>query len=920
MKYPLALLLLSCTFYISAHFGSLNQPELEYIETPGYENDFFERAKLEFEKTMDPALGEVPIDIREKERAFVATLPTRQSLAMWSTQTADTLLHLPTTWENTGIEKTGGRTRSLAMDVGNENILLAGAVGGGVWRTTNSGTSWVKTTANSELHSVSSIAQDKRMGKRDVWYYGTGEYYSPAGYPTYNWDIGEGMYKSVNGGKSWVKLSATSVQRTDTARSPFHFIHNIATDPTRNDSDIVYAACVGAIMRSNDGGASWKVALGSLNTKTSVWSDVTVASNGAIYATLSTGNYMGIYRSVNGVTWTNITPSGITAIQRARVAYAPSNPNTVWVYVSGNSGITVWKYKYISGNGSASGGEWSNRSSAISSKLSVFGTYCMQLTVSPDNEDKVLIGGTDSYYTTDGFSTSSNVTHVGGYSEAYKQTGQWDPVDPNAFLFNGHHPDEHGAVFLPSNPKVVYSCNDGGVFRTDDITQGVNTQWQSINSNYVVAQFYSVGIDPVGNHDNILIAGAQDNNASAGMAGSGKPLQWILGGDGMICDVAADASAFYPSSQNANVYRVQLDANFDVTNYTCVRPNGISPTFTNPLRLDPTNDSILYLLDGYRGIWVNSNLYGIPMVKGKNSIATNWEMIPLQSLWSNTQLTAFDVSRSSKRRIYIATRGGKIARIDYPIITAENPRSIKAMTQINVPSTAYALCVTVDPFDEDNVFVVFSNYGVKSIFNSTNGGETWKSVSGNLEEKPDGSGYGPSVRCFEILHYKGQTLYIAGTSSGVFTTNKIDGDNTIWTFEPSIGNVNINMIRARSTDGFVAIASHGLGVFSGYAIPYEPSNTSVNDNTVSTNVLLHPLYPNPCYNNAQVHFTLAKESSVRLSVFDELGKRVLELPQQAYSSGEHTVPLDVHALPVGNYILQCENGRTRLTKKMSIVR
>ncbi|MFN8366440.1 MAG: T9SS type A sorting domain-containing protein [Candidatus Kapaibacterium sp.] len=910
MKYSLALLLLSCTFYISAHFGSLNQAELEYIETPGYENDFFERAKLEFEKTMDPALGEVPIDIREKERAFVATLPTRQSLAMWITQTADTLLHLPTTWENTGIEKTGGRTRSLAMDVGNENILLAGAVGGGVWRTTNSGTSWVKTTANSELHSVSSIAQDKRMGKRDVWYYGTGEYYSPAGYPTYNWDIGEGMYKSVNGGKSWAKLPATSVQRTDTARSPFHFIHNIATDPTRNDSDIVYAACVGAIMRSNDGGASWKVALGSLNTKTSVWSDVTVASNGAIYATLSTGNYMGIYRSVNGVAWTNITPISINSIQRARVVHAPSNPNVVWVYVSGGTGVNVWKYNYST----STGGTWSNRSSAIANKLSVFNTYCMQLTVSPDNEDKVLIGGTDSYYTTDGFVSGNNVTHVGGYSEAYKQSGQWDPVNPTAFLFNGHHPDEHGAVFLPSNPKVVYSCNDGGVFRTDDITQGVNTQWQSINSNYVVAQFYSVGIDPVGNHDNILIAGAQDNNASAGMAGSGKPLQWILGGDGMICDVAANATAFYPSSQGANVYRVIVDNNFNVTNYTCIRPNGITPTFINPLRLDPTNDSVLYLLDAYRGVWVNSNLYNIPMTKSKNSITTNWEMIPLSSIWSNAQLTAFDVSRSNKHRVYIVARGGQVARIDNTLRTNGSFREIKGMTTIKVPSTAYANCVTVDPTDENNVFVVFSNYGVQSIFNSTNGGETWKSISGNLEENPDGSGYGPSVRCFEILHYKGQTLYMAGTSAGVFTTNTLNGDNTVWTVEPSIGNVNINMIRARSTDGFVAIASHGLGVFSGYVNFEKP------DDDPNKSIIVSELFPNPCYDNVQIRFTLGQEANVYLTAYDVVGKKVLDISNQIFAAGPHTIPVDVRVLPIGSYFLRYESGSTRLTQKMSIVR
>ncbi|TPN84074.1 T9SS type A sorting domain-containing protein, partial [Aquimarina algicola] len=126
----------------------------------------------------------------------------------------------------------------------------------------------------------------------------------------------------------------------------------------------------------------------------------------------------------------------------------------------------------------------------------------------------------------------------------------------------------------------------------------------------------------------------------------------------------------------------------------------------------------------------------------------------------------------------------------------------------------------VDPSNSDRVIITFSNYGIPSVFITEDAGETWTNISGNLEENADGSGNGPSVRSTAFLGgshgtfgSRLQKIY-AATSTGLYYTNRLNGERTVWVKEQfAIGNSVTDEVATRK-DGFIAVAAHGNGMFS----------------------------------------------------------------------------------------------------------
>ena len=148
-----------------------------------------------------------------------------------------------------------------------------------------------------------------------------------------------------------------------------------------------------------------------------------------------------------------------------------------------------------------------------------------------------------------------------------------------------------------------------------------------------------------------------------------------------------------------------------------------------------------------------------------------------------------------------------------------------------------------DPTDEDIV-----RYCTKSIFYSENAGQSWTDVSGNLEENVSGYGAGPSVRSVYIYPLKNGYRYFAGTSTGLYSTSTLNGTSTKWVLEgaETIGNMVVDMISGRPSDGYIAIATHGNGM---YSARFNTNELSVNGNVVSSDgtTNIHPKW-NPSKN------------------------------------------------------------------------
>ncbi|HTK80704.1 MAG TPA: T9SS type A sorting domain-containing protein [Bacteroidota bacterium] len=801
------------------------------------------RAQYELMRLRDPQTGRVPAFIKEKELAFARSVPAKETLAglkRYNGRPVRTVNAID--WSRRGPINVGGRTRALAVDATNGNIILAGGVSGGMWRSTDGGSSWSKVTEISELQSVTCIVQDTRAGHTNVWYYGTGENWGNSASadgsgPGFHY-TGNGIFKSTDNGISWNLLPATA-SNTPQTMNQFDLIYSLALDPSNPTNDIIYAACFGGIFRSTDGGDSWGVTLGdsgaAISLSSSFFTDVTVSSAGIAYAAMSQGNAWsvafgadssslskGIYRSTDGVNWVHIEPAGWPPkYNRVVLDIPPSNGNVLYVlgdtpgsglhviYGGADNYTSFWKYTYVSGDGSGAGGSWLDRTGNLPTGGSG-GTFAHQrgydlvITSKPDAENVVFIGGVNMFRSTDGFASTSNTTWIGGW---YVGAGG---------TYTNHHADQHAMVFLPGDPSSMLSGNDGGVYRTtNDLAATV--VWDPLNIGYETSQFYTVAIDHGTPGNNIIVGGTQDNGTQ--FTGSDNPSDYwklISLGDGAACAIADGRSSYYTSSQNGVAYRRILDDNGNQSASTRIDPTGGSGySFISPFALDPNDTNMMYLVGG-TSLWRNNNLTGIPLFSNATT-SVGWTHLTNSTVGSGV-ITALGVSTAPANRVYYGTSGGIVFRLDSA--NAGNPVPVN-VTGASFPGGALVNCVAVDPSDADRAITVFSNYSVKSLFYTSNGGTTWTDVSGNLEQFPDGSGYGPSCRWATIVPSGG---YFIGTSTGLYSTAELNGASTVWALEGSanMGNVVVDAIDARMADGRIVAATHGNGIYSGFAVVAPP--------------------------------------------------------------------------------------------------
>ena len=154
------------------------------------------------------------------------------------------------TFISRGPSNLGGRTRAFAQDItdASGNTFLAGGVSGGMFRTTNGGQSWVKVSPNDEIHNVTAIAQDPRPGFQNIWYYGTGEWSGNSATLAAAYR-GHGIWKSADGGITWNQIPETIISNSfDVFDSYFDYIMDLQVSKVTGD---LFIAVTGAIIKLN---------------------------------------------------------------------------------------------------------------------------------------------------------------------------------------------------------------------------------------------------------------------------------------------------------------------------------------------------------------------------------------------------------------------------------------------------------------------------------------------------------------------------------------------------------------------------------------------------------------------------------------------------------------------------------------------
>lgn len=584
-----------------------------------------------------------------------------------------------------------GRIRGLAVHPTDPNIVYIGAAAGGLWKTTNGGTTW--TNIGDDLASLTfgSIAIDPN-NPNNV-YAGSGEIrYS---FTPFTYD-GKGLYKTTNGGISWTQITAGFGSQT-------HF-GNIVVSP-HNSNNVFAALGSGSwfagnltnegIWRSTNAGNNWSLVLNVADAF-----DVVVhpANANLVYAAAGGGlSTSGYYYSTNGGSTFIQSNSGLPAanqIHRMQITVHYSVPTTTVYAVIFTSGTGTRVYKSVDG-----GGNWAQISPGVQLGGTYNGTnwvdqggYDLCIAVNPSNVSQVFVGNVEIHRATNG-STFSPVRIPGG-------TTAWD---------SPMHVDYHKIVFAPSNNNTIYVGCDGGVYKS---TNG-GTNWFSANNGLSTIQFYRIASHP--NNKNIIFGGAQDNGNFRTTDGGATPYSFVSTGDGMECFYDySNPDIVYFSTQNGWLAK-STNGGASYNFLTSVNGNWLTPFFQhqqNSQWLYTANNSILRSTNGGTSF---------------STIANNVAPAQLINTMSMTPLGPFMIFAASG--LYSNTPQVKIstdAGFNWTDITASIPGQERYISR-----------VLWSPVHSAHLFVVRSGFSPgNKVYRSTDMGTTWENISGNLPDVP----------------------------------------------------------------------------------------------------------------------------------------------------------------------------------------
>jgi len=896
----------------------------------GTATDRFARFNYERNKLVDPATGEIPQYMRQRELMFAQTI--NQNAKKMDSDVVE--------FESRGPYNVGGRTRAFAIDVTDENVFLAGSVSGGVWKSIDAGANWYKVSSSNENVAVTTIVQDTRPGHTSDWYFGTGELFGASQSGTGAFFLGNGVYKSSDSGESWESLPMTASETPQTFDDIWDGIWRIAIDASNMDQTEIYVATYSTIYRTINGGTTWTPVLtSSLAGDISYFTEVVVSTEGVVYAGMSSENDIisfglspigGIWRSETGNSndFEDITsPDFPPTFGRIVLGLNPSNEDEVYVLASnvdpafGKEGDTpiqepqysaLWKYEYLDGDGTGSGGEWTELTENLFAGPNDFDDfypqngYNLMVAVHPDDENVVFVGATNLFRSTDGFTSADNVTHIGGYAIGTAM--------PLVRSYPNHHSDQHGVFFHPSEPNSMLSFNDGGLSKTTDVLAD-NVEWETLNNGYISTQFYAIAIDPT-DTNNLVMGGLQDNGTFVTDTKSDTvPWKKPYGADGGFCSIMENGEHFIVSTQSGRLLKTKLGETRELNEYERFDPALPRDEFEfiNPWTLDPQTRDALFMPIGNK-LWVRENLSDITFTNSWDSTSVGWTILP-DSLVTG-QFRSIEASKIPYGLVYLGTDSINIFKVID--IYSSNPQFLD-ITDNGMPD-GNVEDIAVDPRNGNRVLIGYSNYNIYSLFYSEDAGNNWMRVAGNLEQFPNGTGNGPSIRAVNILPINDEEAhYFVGTSTGLYHTNNLYNDSTVWTLlsDDLIGNSIVSDIKSRATDGYVAVGTHGYGMFSANT-PEDPPPPIV-DVEESYEVSNLTAYPNPSNNFINIKFNTTNGRPFEIQFFDVLGRKiVLETIADKSFGDEVKKQFDVSQLAKGIYYYAVETSGFKQTKNFVV--
>ncbi|MBI5217435.1 MAG: hypothetical protein HY958_00700, partial [Bacteroidia bacterium] len=587
---------------------------------------------------------------------------------------------------------------------------------------------------------------------------------------------GGGFYKSTDNGETWNSIATNLIAPNGTSwNSYFSYAPKVIVNPTTGN--VFVGSNAGVIIKSTDKGSTWTTVWGQQNDH--YYADLIINNSGVMISYLSQlappgANPVpspppGLFKSTNdGSTWTNITPVDFpTSSSRSVMSFSTSNPNLIYTLTNtGNKigsttkdDVRLFKINISTG---VSTDLSANLPDFIGTKTAYIDTqndYNMAIAVHPANENIVFIAGTNLFRSLDGFATKLNTDPKTNWIGGYAYTSQ-------NFFYPALHPDIHTIVFDQGNPNWIWVGHDGGISYAPDATTTNYTTlfpWVDRDNLYNVTQYYTMAISQ-SSGDTRIFGGTQDNgtpffrwNGTSAASSSD-----ITTGDGGYSYLGTQFA--YGSTQNGSVVRYGYNSSNNPdqsVSWSTVTPDGASGMkFVNPYAVDPNNEDYMYFIAGNM-LWRNNTLSTIPnYVADKTTVG--WSSVDLQ-LSSGYTFSTLAVSRTPANILYLAASSSngqpKIYKMSNSKTATTATDITPAYSTASVPNGAYIHGIAIHPDNADEVLAVISNYNVKSLWYTSNGGSSWSDVEGNFSEA--------SVRSATILPTSGSSkVYLIATSVG----------------------------------------------------------------------------------------------------------------------------------------------------------
>lgn len=641
-----------------------------------------------------------------------------------------------------------GRIADIAIHPHDQSIWYVAVGSGGVWKTTNSGTTWKSIFDGQGSYSIGCITIDKN--RPEVIWVGTGENVGGrhVGY-------GDGIYRSMNGGKTWENMGLKKSEH----------IGNILIDP--RDSDVIYVAAQGplwskggerGLYKTSDGGKTWERLLGD-DEYTGVNEvhmdprnpDVLYATTHQRFRTVAAlvngGPKSAIHKSYDGgKTWRKLS-SGIPGKEKGKIglAISPINPDVVYATIElAHRKGGFWR-------SADAGGTWEKRNDYHSGGTGPH--YYQEIFASPHHFDHVYQMDAPLFMTPDG---GKNFNRV---SERNK------------------HGDNHAMAFDPNDPNYLLVGSDGGLYESWDLGK----TWKFV-ANMPITQFYKVAVDYDQPFYNIY-GGTQDNNTQGGPSRTDnihgiRNSDWFitLFGDGHQPAVdPTNPDIVYSEWQEGNLTRYDRKTGQIV--YIKPQPAKGDPAerfnWDAPILISPHKSSRLYFAsqrvwksEDYGDSWeaISGDLskgqdrFKMDMMERVQSYDAIWDLWAMSNFGTITSLSE---SPLVEGLLYVGTDDGVIQVTEDG---GQNWRKIEANALPGVPKNAFVNDIKADLHDANIVYVALDNHKEGDfrpfVYRSTDRGKTWKSIVSNLPERH-------LVWRLVQDHVKPELLFL-GTEFGVF--------------------------------------------------------------------------------------------------------------------------------------------------------